>query len=117
MFTLKNTLLVLGLVTSFSLLIITVIDPLVGACHRFNAKVISSDAQSSTITLPNGQVTILDQGNLMPNSEIKVAAKSRLVSGVEEYKFKSTVSDADTETITNKEVTPYLEKISISGTE
>ncbi|WP_076414329.1 hypothetical protein [Shewanella sp. UCD-KL12] len=115
MFTLKNILLTLALATSFGLLVITVIDPLFGACHRFEAKVITSDAQSSTITLPNGRVTVLDKGNLTPNSEIKVAAKSRLVSGVEEYKFKSVISEAKPSSDYYSDKSSQKEAMVISG--
>lgn len=92
MFTLKNTLLTLGLATCFSLLIVTIIDPLAGNCSRFEARVISSNADSSTISLPDGRVAVIEHGNLKPETEIKVGEKSRLISGIKEYKFKAVIS-------------------------
>ncbi len=85
-----NILLSLGLVFTLGLLATAVIDPLIGKCTQYKARVISSDPDSSTIALPNGTVARVNMGNLKEQSLIRVGAKSRLFSRVKEYQVKAT---------------------------
>ncbi|MEZ9821750.1 hypothetical protein AB4238_14200 [Shewanella sp. 10N.286.45.A1] len=84
----SNILLASGLAVTLGLLAMVVVDPLFGQCASTEARVISSDPQSSTISLPNGSVARVDVGNLAPQSQVVVGAKQRLFSGTHEYKLK-----------------------------
>ncbi|MCL1092147.1 hypothetical protein [Shewanella kaireitica] len=93
----SNILLASGLVVTLGLLIMVVVDPLFGQCASTEARVISSDQQSSTISLPDGSVARVSVGNLAPQSQVTVGAKQRLFSGTHEYKLKLSNIDKSAE--------------------
>ena len=84
----SNILLASGLVAALGLLVMVVVDPLFGQCASSEARVISSDQQTSTIALPNGSVARVPVGNLAPQSQVIVGAKQRLFSGTHEYQLR-----------------------------
>lgn len=87
-----NAVLIGSLAIMLCILVLAAVDPLVGQSTLLSARVIKSDSHSSTLALPDGRITVIDIGNLVTGSMVKLCSQQHLISGSDSFRLKQTES-------------------------